>query len=113
MITFRELVDLFILIAKGAASGEEQFYESRIDFEDGMPVRLHPFSRSKIDHNSPRIIAIDPRFSFGNPIIANRHIRTDVVSGRFRAGESISELASDLEIPAEEIEEAIRYESGF
>jgi uncharacterized protein (DUF433 family) len=108
MISFRELVDLFILGAKE----DDQLHKSRIEIEDGSPIRLYPFSRSKIDLQSPRIIAIDPRYGFGNPIIAKRNIRTDVVAGRFQAGEPISELASDLEIPTEEIEEAIRYESG-
>jgi uncharacterized protein (DUF433 family) len=113
MISFRELVDLFLRCGMEADIVDQQLYRSRLEFEDALPIRLFPFSRTKIDVHSPRIIAIDPRYSFGNPIIANRHIRTDVVAGRFRAGESVSELASDLEIPIEEVEEAVRYESGY
>jgi uncharacterized protein (DUF433 family) len=100
-------------LADDALPPEVAIYKSRVEWEGELPVRLYPFSRPQIDDHSPRVIAIDPRYSFGNPIIAVRNLRTDVIAGRFRAGESVSELAEDLEIPAAEVEEAIRYESGF
>jgi uncharacterized protein (DUF433 family) len=95
------------------ATSENRFVLERIDWEHGSPVRFYPFSRNRIGKSSPRLIAIDPRYCFGTPFIVGHTLRTDVVAGRFRAGESVSELTADLAIPAEEIEEAIRYESGF
>ena len=104
--SFRDLVTMFL------TNPDSLIHKCRVEFDGEDPVRLYPFSRPKIDADSPRIVAIDPRYSFGNPIIANRNIRTDVVAGRFRAGESVMELAEDLDVPMNEVEEAIRYEFG-
>lgn len=90
---------------------EARLYKSRVEWEGEVPVRLYPFSRARINESAPRPIVLDPRRSFGNPILAASGIRTDVIAGRFRAGESVAELSQDLEVPANEVEEAVRYES--
>ncbi|GBD39350.1 Putative antitoxin VapB45 [bacterium HR37] len=75
----------------------------------GLPVRLYPFSR-KGEPDEPRLIIIDPRISFGRPVLAERGISVEVIVERYRAGESIEELVRDYECTQGEIEEAIRYE---
>jgi uncharacterized protein (DUF433 family) len=84
----------------------------RIDFEHDIAVTLYPFARvhaglPKLDE--PKIVKIDPRVEYGRPFIA-QGIRTESVSSRFEAGDTIAELARDYECPQEQIEEAIRYE---
>jgi uncharacterized protein (DUF433 family) len=75
----------------------------------GIPIRLHPFACSRID-DSPSIVVIDPRVSAGRPVIAGTGLATEIIAERFKAGESIEELARDYDRPEREIQEALRCE---
>ncbi len=76
---------------------------------DGLAKRLFPFTRSrKID--APRLIVIDPLVSFGRPVILDSGVPTGMVAERYKAGESVDELAEDYGLQRNHIEEAIRYE---
>lgn len=55
-------------------------------------------------------VVIDPRRSFGRPILDGYGLRTAVVAERFQAGEKIEELARDYGVPSEAIENAVRCE---
>lgn len=82
----------------------------RIERDDkGIPVRLYPFTRSDI-RQAPSMIVIDPTLSAGRPVIASTGLATEVIAERYKAGESIKELARDYERQQEEIEEAVRSE---
>ena len=82
----------------------------RIDRDPaGVPIKLYPFTRSAIDE-TPTMVVIDPRLSAGRPVIAGTGLATQLIAERYKAGESISELARDYERGNEEIEEAIRCE---
>jgi uncharacterized protein (DUF433 family) len=76
---------------------------------EGLAKRLFPFTRSRISE-APRLIVIDPLISFGKPIIAGSGIPTGMVAERYKAGESVDELADDYGLQRMQIEEAIRYE---
>ena len=56
-------------------------------------------------------VAISPLVSFGHPVIIGSGIRTQIVKDRFEAGESVADLAEDYGRSAEEIENAIRWET--
>lgn len=75
----------------------------------GIPVKLYPFTRSTI-LAAPAMVVIDPVLSAGRPVIAGTGLATEVIAERYKAGESIEELARDYERKAEEIEEAVRCE---
>ncbi len=82
----------------------------RIERDDhGIPIRLFPFTRNEMQ-NAPRMVVIDPDISFGRPVIAGTGIPTREIAARFKAGESIKELARDYGRPLEEIDEAVRCE---
>lgn len=84
----------------------------RIEFSrDGNPVLLFPFTRSAAqrDHQ-PKSVVVDPARSFGRPVVAGAFVRTEVVEQRFRAGDTIAEMAEDYGVPAATIEEALRFE---
>lgn len=82
----------------------------RIERDDkGIPVRLYPFTRSDI-RQAPAMVVIDPHISAGRPVIAGTGVATEVIAERYKAGESIEELARDYERKEEEIEEAVRCE---
>jgi uncharacterized protein (DUF433 family) len=53
---------------------------------------------------------IDPRISFGRPVLAGTGIPTAVIAERYKAGESMDDLADDYGCQRFEIEEAVRCE---
>jgi uncharacterized protein (DUF433 family) len=75
----------------------------------GLAVRLYLFTRKRTSEE-PRVVVIDPLVSFGKPILAGTGVPTAVIAERYKAGESIDELASDYGRQRSEIEEAIRCE---
>lgn len=101
-------------------------YLRRIDRDiDSSPLRIYPFSKenkfavsdnhasenaNKILELSPKNISIDPLVSFGRPTLAGTGIATNVIAGRFVAGESAEELAKDYDITETQVEEAVSYE---
>ena len=86
-------------------------YLERIDWDfAGVPARIFPWTRA--DHlDAPKILSIDPRIAFGRPVVERKAIKTSTIVERFRAGESISDLAEDYDLEVFEVEEAIRYEA--
>ena len=83
-------------------------YMQRIERDShGLPVKLYPFSGTG-KPDEPRSILIDPKISFGRPILSDISIPVEIIVERYRAGESIGELAGDYECSQKEIEEAIR-----
>ena len=75
----------------------------------GLPVRLYPFTR-KHDLEEPRVVVIDPRVSFGRPVLVGTGIVTAVIAERYKAGESVDDLAEDYGRDRSDVEEAIRCE---
>ena len=80
----------------------------RLDFEDKIVSRLYPFTRR--NDAGPRTIFIDPRYSFGRPVLDRIYVPTAVIGERYEAGESVEDLAKDYGCNGLEIEEAIRCE---
>ena len=91
--------------------GVLELYLSRIEKDARGAARLFPFTRPELD-DAPRTVAIDPRVSFGRPVIAGTSIPTAVLHERWKAGDSITSLAEDYDRPIAEIEEALRYEAA-
>lgn len=77
----------------------------------GSPIRLFPYSRTSISAvEQPKSVVIDPRVSFGRPVLTNAAIPTEIIADRFIAGDSPTEMAEDYRVEEKEIEEAIRFE---
>ena len=82
----------------------------RIDRDPrGIPVKLYPFTRAALE-DAPAMVVIDPSLSAGRPVIAGTGLATQVIAERYKAGESVRDLARDYQRKAAEIEEAIRCE---
>jgi len=82
----------------------------RIEPDDsGLALKLYPFTRSQ-SSNSPRLVVIDPRLAFGRLVIAGTGIPTNIVAERYKAGDSMADLADDYNCRQEVIEEVIRCE---
>ena len=77
----------------------------------GSPIKLFPYSRTSISAvNQPKSVVIDPRVSFGRPVLTSAAIPTEIIADRFIAGDSPAEMAKDYRVEEKEIEEAIRFE---
>lgn len=75
----------------------------------GLPIRLFPFTRTGTkEREAP--VQIDPTIAFGRPSLRGRAVPTAVLADRFKAGEPMTELASDFGVTVEVIEDAIRCE---
>jgi len=91
----RETIDVFL---------------SRVSWgTDGYANQWYPYTRDERSEQ-PKVIVMNPRISFGRPVLVGTGIATDVVAGRFNAGESIQDLARDYGRAADLIEEAVRCE---
>jgi uncharacterized protein (DUF433 family) len=85
-------------------------YLRRVEWDrSGQVARLFPFTRRR-ELEEPKVIVIDPTISFGRPVLAGTGIPTAVIAERYKAGESVDDLAGDYDRPRSEIEEAIRCE---
>ena len=104
--------DLMAISAGGQLGMKKvlQAYLERIEHdEDGVAVRLYPFTRLRT-LAEPRLVMIDAQIAFGRPALADTNIATAIVAERYKAGESIERLARDYGRKRSEIEEAIRCE---
>lgn len=82
----------------------------RIEWSDrGLALRLYPFTRT-LEEQSPKILAFDPRIAFGRLALPEIGVATEVVVDRYRAGETLQDLAEDYNCDLAWIEEAIRCE---
>jgi uncharacterized protein (DUF433 family) len=81
----------------------------RLEWENNVVARLYPFTHEN-GFASPRSVLIDPRFSFGRPVLRKSHVATAVIAERYKAGDAIDDLAQDYGCPRLEIEEAVRCE---
>ncbi len=85
-------------------------YLERVEHdEDGLAARLFPFTR-RSEHGAPRLIVIDPSVAFGRPSIRGTAIPTRTIAERYKAGDSLPELAKDYGCEPSWIEEALRCE---
>lgn len=85
---------------------------TRIEWdENGIASRLFPFIQPEGDESMD--LYIDPRISFGRPVIAGRGVPTIAISDLYEAGENIDDLANEYECTTKQITAAIRFESLF
>jgi uncharacterized protein (DUF433 family) len=75
-----------------------------------VPIKLYPFTRQAVSADAARNIVIDPAVAFGRPVLVGTRVPTAVLADRFKAGDSMQELADDFRTTTEAIEEAIRCE---
>lgn len=110
---FIENAGLLINLSQQAQLAMRQIvaaYLRRVERDiQGLPIRLYPFTRKR-EPDEPRAVVIDPCVSFGRAVLAGTGIVTAVLAERFKAGESVEELARDYGRTALDIQEALRCE---
>jgi uncharacterized protein (DUF433 family) len=103
--------ELINLSASGQLAMKQvlEVHLKRIAWDERFPVRLHPFIATEmVSDRMP--IAIDPRLSFGRPVLLSRGVSTAAIVDRIDAGEQITEIAADYELSVDEIQQAVVYE---
>lgn len=76
----------------------------------GVPIKLYPFMRSQPLSEQPRTVVIDPRVSFGRPVLAGTGIPTAVLAEQFKAGDQPKDLAKEYGADEQAVWDAIRCE---
>lgn len=80
----------------------------------GSAIALYPYlKRHSQLTEEPKLVLIDPRISFGKPILVGVGVPTSVIADREEAGESVVDLAQDYGCEASEIAQAIEYERAL
>ena len=74
--------------------------------EGGLPQRWWPRGE---DH----LVALDPRRSFGRPIVFRDGVPTETLARSYRANGSIQEVARWFEIPPASVREAVEFERSL
>ena len=85
------------------------YFDRIVRDEAGLPLKLYPFTKLP-GADEPKTVMIDPRISFGRPVLAGTGIPTAILAERYKAGDSIDELAEDYNCDRLQIEEGIRCE---
>jgi uncharacterized protein (DUF433 family) len=89
-----------------------EIYLKRVQRDDRhIPVRLFPFLRQEPTSSSEAVV-IDPKVSFGQPIVAGSGIRTSMIVSRIDAGETVEHLAHDYGLTPEQINDALLFEKA-
>jgi uncharacterized protein (DUF433 family) len=92
-------------------------YLKRIERDaKGLPIKLYPFTRDTqaeaAPASDPRVVVMSPTVSFGRPVIASTGIPVSSIYERYKAGDSVADLAQDFRLEISAIEEAIRCEAA-
>lgn len=94
-----------------ALAGLLEAYLKRVERDArGVPIKLFLFTRTSTPGDTSRAVEIDPTVAFGRPVLRARGIATAVLADRFKAGDTLAELAADYDVANQEVEEAIRVE---
>ena len=108
---FEELEEDTSKLIVANAAGQEVWTElvtvrfEQFDYEQDLALRWYPRGR-----HTP--ILIDPRISYGAPIVASVGVPTWVLRQRYDAGETLEEIEDDFEVPRIELIAAIDFEAA-
>lgn len=100
----REATDLIAAhTQQGQFSGLVKDYLKRIHYGgDGWAdsVQLPTYGRAKV--------VVDPKVAFGLPLVVHGGARVEDLVDRFQAGDSVANIAADLNVPPDEVEGVFR-----
>lgn len=87
---------------------------NRIEWnEQGIATRLFPATSSDFADepgDEPRSISIDPRISFGHPVVVGTRIPTRAIAERYEASEPPESIADDFGCTLSQVHDAILFE---
>jgi uncharacterized protein (DUF433 family) len=112
---FIERLGLLVVASEGGQFALREAFEvhlKRIRRDaEGLAAMLFPFTRPS-HADQPQVVVIDPRLSFGRPVVAGSGVPTIAIVERYHAGEDIDHLATDFRLSSSQVQEAIRCETS-
>jgi uncharacterized protein (DUF433 family) len=82
----------------------------------GLPIKFYPFTRDSesdaLPESDPKLVVMNPTISFGRPVISGTGIPVSSIYERYKAGDSVADLARDFNLETGAVEEAIRCEAA-
>lgn len=85
---------------------------TRVEWDErDIAVRLFPFIHPGGDDR--KILYIDPRISFGKPVIAGKGVPTSSITDFYEAGDEIEDIADEFDCTLEQVKAAIEFENLF
>jgi uncharacterized protein (DUF433 family) len=94
---------LEVLSGQGVFAPVIQEYLQRITYApDGWAARL------VLPITTRNVVEVDPERSFGQPIFIKGAVRVEDVIDRWKAGESLTEVAADFGVPPDDVEDVLR-----
>lgn len=83
---------------------------TRVEWDErDIAVRLFPFVQPEGDET--KILYIDPRISFGRPVIAGKGVPTVAIANMYEAGDDIEDIADEFNCTFTQVKAAIQFES--
>lgn len=73
--------------------------------EAGLAARLFPW---RTDPHEARLVAVDPRIAFGQPVLVDTRVPIETVFDRFRAGDRLDHLAAEYRVSSDTLEDLVR-----
>ena len=84
---------------------------NRVERDDQrLPFRLYPVLPRQ--SANARAISINPRISFGRPVLAGSGVSTRALVDRIDAGEEIAAIAHDYDLDESQLHDAVLYETA-
>jgi len=110
---FVEQIDQLINVSRSGQLAMKETLKhllTRIEWDEReVAVRLFPFIHSEGDET--KLLFIDPRISFGKPVIAGKGVPTTSIADLYDAGDEIEEIAYEFDCTPEQVKAAIQFES--
>jgi uncharacterized protein (DUF433 family) len=86
-------------------------YLKRVERDDSkIPIKLYPIIKGISEIETP--VSIDPRVSFGRPVVKGTGINTKVIADRVDAGELVKDIAEDYNLDEGVITQVLYYEKA-
>jgi uncharacterized protein (DUF433 family) len=73
-------------------------YLRSVSYRNGWVELIHLHQYADVD------VIVDPQVNFGKPTVASRGVRVDDIVARVKAGESLSQVAWDYKMRADDVE---------
>lgn len=87
----------------------------RVDRDvQGLVAKLYPWLATVGEPSDaePRVVAMDPRLSFGRPVISGTGVAVAVLYERRKGGDTVAEIARDYRLDPGMVEVALRWFAG-
>ena len=57
------------------------------------------------------LVMVDPRFAFGQPVLASSNVRVEDIYGLWKAGDTMQNISYEMNVPLDDIESIVRTHS--